>query len=276
MSAPFRPKYSLAYFGSKLRAVERVVSLARQHRAQLFVEPFAGSAVCSLNAAHHLGIDWVGFDVDERIVALHRWLGSTTRDEVVALLDEHDRRLGDIEKVQKSGGDVYVGFDIRDARYPHGFEVAMRLASASLLGTMHIHRMRRKPTRRWLDSLPAWARGAVALGGYERASAFDVEGAFFLLDPPYVGTVADYSSGADGAQERQGGGFDLARFVSWACSLRSPRVITYGADAPDVMPGFEWQPLFTRGGSAVLTGERTGSSSEEARREWYTVLPGTW
>lgn len=64
--------------------------------------------------------------------------------------------------------------------------------------------------------------------------------------------------------------------MAWVRSVRSPRVITYGADAPEVMPGLDWQPLFTRGGSAVLNGERRGSADDEARREWYTVLPSTW
>lgn len=270
MTARFRPVYGLPYFGSKLPAVGAIVQAAREVGTTLFVEPFLGSGVASLNAAHHLGVDWIGYDVDPRVIALHDWLSTASEAEVVAVLDEHDERLGPVERSTK-GKDSHVGYDVRHAGYAPGAEALLRLTGAPLLGTLHIHKMRRKPTRRWLPSLPAWRRGTAIHGSFERSASFDVPGAFFLLDPPYLGTDSDYTKGHAAVAT-----FSAARFMAWLGRLRSPRLITYGADAREVLPDLDWRPLYTRSSKPTLNGQRDASAEDEAREELYAFLPGTW
>jgi hypothetical protein len=93
---------------------------------------------------------------------------------------------------------------------------------------------------------------------YLDTAGLDTPDTLYFVDPPYLGTSANYM---DKAKKRDmTTTFDAVRFTEFVGALRCPVLLTYGSDAPETFPDFEWKvscvrkvPILRGGGTRERT-----------------------
>lgn len=229
------------YSGSK----SRLLKILPPPDSDTIVEPFAGSAAYG---AHYRPKRLVLAEKNPRLRALWNWLRSdATTDD-----------LSDLERIQFE--------DKTDARalglsLPQ--ETLLRLTTSGAyvgqLSSWTLYRQHKVNFAPLREALP-WLKSAVP----EVAADFrDVvsEPGFHFIDPPYLNTSANYVDPKEKCDA-----VALVEVLAYAAKVRG--LLTYGDDAPDVMPSLEW----TLGKTVLVPNLRRGGT--KPRREHYSVLKG--
>lgn len=209
--------------------------------AKRVVEPYLGSGGYSLNQE----IPFLGVDADPQVTDLWYWLQREgARQDLIELAARYAeiRDAGDLRKV--SG-------------LSEGARLYLKINVCSLVvgqwSSWRIYPQNQLPVWETLRALSQARRGEVHLG-----RALDVlprlrEGDVLFVDPPYVGTSANYQ------KERE---YDPQETLDLLAGVgsRYPVLFTYGDGAPEVFPGLPWEtclerevPNFRNGGTVPRT-----------------------
>ncbi len=87
-----------------------------------------------------------------------------------------------------------------------------------------------------LHALPSARRVEVQLG--DALDYAERKGDLGFLDPPYIGTRANYESDT--------GGYQPSQTLNLLGRLTIPVIFTYGDGAPDIFPGLPWEVVKKR------------------------------
>jgi site-specific DNA-adenine methylase len=205
------------------------------------VEPFLGSGAYSLSR----GMPALGFDLDERVITLWKWLQSLTSDQFRAWAVAMDLRL----QLAKTQGIV----DIRDLHLDRGPELYLSVNICSaFVGSFsrRIYNQHSLPTGNTFQCYPNLYQ--VQVKNYSAAKYIYEAGDLIFLDPPYLGTRGGYKG-----EEMSAAIMALVRNL---IQLPAPIIFTYGDGAPELFPDLKWEtlgirrpPNITHGGIMVRT-----------------------
>jgi site-specific DNA-adenine methylase len=234
------------YSGNKRRMLKY---LPAPPHGMMIVEPFAGSAAYSM-AHSQFGRKIQLAEANEDVRVLWEWLRTEATEERLIELE----KMRPKEKVQ-----------VATLKLPKPEETLMRLTcsgvytgqlSSTILYSQHsvdfsnIRRLLPVIRNQVLPLLKDY-RETVTLDG------------FMFLDPPYLGTQGNYKDKTNKIDQTIGlSDLEIRDFV---LSLKQPYIFTYGDDAPEVFPDFDWQLAMIKKVPRI----RTGGVIE--RREWFCV-----
>lgn len=210
------------------------------------VEPFAGSARYGI---HYKPEKLHLYEVNTHVYELWNWLvtSATPQD----LLDLEENR-------------PWITKSVKELNLDKARETLMRLTCSGIyvgqLSSWVMYPQHTIDFSEIRDLLP-WIQSHVNLCGNDFRQSIEhngKDGIAYFIDPPYLGTTACYidkSSGVD--HDKVLTATEIAEFV---CALSSPVIFTYGTDAPQTFPQFNWHrlkqksvPRISSGGSSVRT-----------------------
>lgn len=201
---------------------------APQHKR--VVEPYLGSGCYLLQSS----VPAVGFDVNANIIDLWLWLkNKATPDrlrELQKLLEEA------VDKDPKGKPDV------RDMGLSHGEMTYLRINVTGVyvgqLSSWKVYPQHSLPIDQTISLLPRLRDIDVRHEDAEKYTEED--GDLVFVDPPYTLTRANYKQDGKGGIEEAYAPSATVRLLS---RISSPVVFTYGTNAKDVFPEFEWEVL---------------------------------
>lgn len=214
-------------------------------------EPFLGSGAYGLNST---ASTVVGYDVNPDIITLWQFLQSTTPERLRALkevADENKDSKADIRNLGLSPGElVYLKVNVCSV-------MTGQLSSWKLYPQHHL------PVEKTAAALLKAHKVQATLGSYltmpvDRIQPEDT----VFIDPPYLGTSGNYK-----ASGKVFDGLHPTSLTEWIKALPPCHVLfTYGSDARDTFPDFDWEVACTR----KVPNLRRGGTVE--RRELFCVL----
>jgi site-specific DNA-adenine methylase len=235
-SQPFLFKYS----GNK----KDIVPLLRPRPAfKRAVEPYLGSGafICSCDAPA------LGIDINPNIIDLWTWL----RDEATP------ERLSELGNIAKEAVDKAPDKkpDVRTLGLSKGETLYLRINITSVcvgqLSSWKIYPQHKLPIAATTAILDRLKSVELVLGNED--SYVEKDGDFVLLDPPYLATTANYKQDGRGGIEE---GYDPQATVRLIRRLSCPIILTYGTNAKEIFPEFDWEvvkikkvPNLRRGGT---------------------------
>lgn len=218
---------------------------------ETIVEPFAGSMAYSLGYRPRQVILAEG---NEDVRELWNWVVSPFGCSVQQLTDLEAAKP--TEKV-----------DIRTIGLIKPAETLMRLSISGVytgqLSSYIAYPQHKFDLTRVKESLPYLQNSVDKLVRSDFRDTVDEKGLFFI-DPPYLGTKGNYIDKT--AKKDRTKGFtvqELSEFVTKVRDAGNPVLFTYGDDAPEKFPEFNW----TLAKIKKVPKIRTGGVVE--RREWY-------
>lgn len=116
-----------------------------------------------------------------------------------------------------------------------------------------------------------WIKSSVKIGGDDFAQSLEHNGdpnVLFFVDPPYLKTAPNYidkTSRKDLSNDLTTG--EINAYVS---EITSPVIFTYGSDAPEVFPDFNWDPPI----ETKVPRIRTGGTKIRLEHVYYGNWPG--
>lgn len=226
------------YSGSKWKVIEKLKSLPSHKR---IVEAYLGSGAFVLsNSAPGLGID-----SNPNIVDLWNFLKETTVE-----------RLQELEKLReeavKNAPDNKP--DVRTLNLKKGEELYLRVNVTGVyvgqLSSWKIYPKWRLPVEKTAKELERLKNIEVVLGK-AHLDYTEKDGDLVFLDPPYIGTKANYkTNGKKGIEEA----YKTQDTVDLISRLSCPVILTYGTDAPLVFPQYQWQEVLRKKVPLIRTG----------------------
>lgn len=235
-SQPFLFKYS----GNKKDIVPLLRPLPQFARV---VEPYLGSGafICSCNAPA------LGIDINPNIIDLWTWL----RDEATL------ERLNELGKIAQEAVDKATDKkpDVRSLGLSKGETLYLRINITSVcvgqLSSWKIYPQHKLPIASTVAQLDRLKSVELSLGNEE--SYVEKDGDIVFVDPPYTNTAANYKQDGKGGIEE---GYRPEATVRLIRRLSCPIIFTYGTNAKQVFPDFEWEvvkikkvPNLRRGGT---------------------------
>lgn len=213
------------------------------------VEPFAGSAAYGL---HYRPRELVLAEANTDVRGLWEWVcGEATVQDLTDLEAKKPT-----EKV-----------DARSLGLPKPQETLIRLMiSGAYVGQLSStvlypqHSLDLSGIKSMLPYLQTAVQKPVLKDFREAAS----ETGFFFIDPPYIGTEGNYIDKS--SKKNLTGGISAAELTDFITKLKQPVLFTYGDDAPETFPAFDWTLAVIRK-VPILRG---GGTRE--RREWYCKI----
>lgn len=234
------------YSGNKRRLVKLLPVPPRNTKH--IVEPFAGSMAYGMNHVKHNGY-LLGFETNTDIFNLWDWLSKSATRAEIKTLEMFLRALPDKT-------------DIPSLDIPPPHKTLARLTSAGvytgqLSSRKHYaqHKINFDEIIASLERIQSHAK--VFNQDFRESLCFgDRCDAMFFIDPPYLGTKANYIDKSKGRNLDQSvGPEDLIAFCS---ALSAPTIFTYGDGAVDMFPMFDWKvvverkvPNIRRGGTVI-------------------------
>jgi site-specific DNA-adenine methylase len=218
------------YSGNK----QRLLHLLRQPPKGPIIEPFAGSARYSLN----YDLDAILFEKNKDVYDLWDWLiNDATKKDLLEL-----EKMKQPEKV-----------DIRLLNLPKPQETLFRLTCASVyvgqLSSWISYPQHKVDFSRLISYLPQ-IKYRFTLGGTDYLQSAGLQGTYFI-DPPYMGTSGNY---IDGSNKKELNSVNLNTFTEYINSVDSPIIFTYGTDAQEVFPQYQWELVLMRRVPKIRTG----------------------
>lgn len=249
---PFR------YSGSKKRFISKLPAPPKGTRR--IVEPFAGSLAYSV---HYKPKRAIGYEVNTDVAELWRWLREEATTERLLEFEDEVRALPD-------------KYDLRELDTEPALRTLARLHTASVmvgqLSSWRHYAQHRVDFSGIADEL-SWIQSAVKLRerSFERSKKLDGEWrekrTLFFIDPPYLGTSGNYKDKTSRANRDL---IDVSAVAKFCAKLRAPAIFTYGDDAVEAFPMFEWQVFAER----RVPNIRHGGS--KLRREHVCLLNWKW
>lgn len=195
------------------------------------VEPYLGSAAFSLNCG--LDVPVIGYEINEDLYAMWQWLKVTTEDELWDLY----HLVEDLKKKELKPDTKTLGLDAGPLTYIRINVTGLIVGQLSSWGIYPQHKL---PVESTIQCLPRIRNFEIKLGEGENFQNSDDDLVF--IDPPYVGTFANYKSIKNKSIEAQYQPDDTKRLIQ---SLNCPIIFTYGTNASEIFPEYEWQLLKT-------------------------------
>lgn len=238
------------YSGSKTRFLKFYRQpVAKYHT---IVEPYLGSGSYSLN----LAAPAVGYETNASIVAMWHWLQTTSAAEL--------RDLGDCLEDWRNKQEKP---DVRDMRLPLGPETYIRINTASVmvgqLSSWKVYPQHRLPIDETARCLPRIKDIRVIHGNGEEHNP--QRGEHLFIDPPYVGTTANYLDPSAQSPNLEAIYNPLATKDLVSRSI-GPVTMTYGSNAQSLFPDYTWEHVRSR----KVPNLRSGGTVD--RTEWVSYL----
>jgi site-specific DNA-adenine methylase len=189
------------------------------------VEPYLGSGAFVLNHT----LPGLGIDVNRDVVSIWRWLQQATSTELMEL----DRKVEQSKLAELKPS-------VRDLHLLEGEQAYVRVNVCSVvvgqLSSWRIYPQFKLPIEKTTKAL-ARAKEIVVVEG-DASSYEPQDGDFVFVDPPYVGTAANYKEfGRRGIEQR----YRVEDTVMLIGKCKGPVMLTYGDGAPELFPMFTWE-----------------------------------
>lgn len=213
------------YCGNKGRLLD--LYRAPPTNTKRIVELYLGSGAFALN--HDLPA--LGIDQDARVVGLWHWLQQTTPAELLAL----DRLVSEARLLEPK-------LDIRTLPISEGARLYLKINLCGLVvgqwSSWSLYPQHKLPLDRTLKALGQAKQTEVLWGdAAQYVVSHQHPGDLVFIDPPYVGTSANYLS------EK---GYKPSDTLDWLSKITNPVIFAYGDGAPDVFPGLPWEKVKER------------------------------
>lgn len=208
------------------------------------VEPFAGSAAYGV---HYRPSRLSLCEANTDVVSLWNWLISEATEEDV-------RSLQALLAAKKAEGKK---FKLSELGLSKGPETLARLTTSGVyvgqLSSWVFYPQHTANFSELIAGLPYIKESVRVIGlDFEKMLEADVRNTLFFIDPPYVGTSANYIDKSNKGELEKS---DLRqRIVDCIQSVKAPVLFTYGDGAPEVFPEFDWQLAVQRRVPKIRTG----------------------
>jgi len=233
------------YSGNKWKVLAKLTKPLPSHKR--LVEAYLGSGAFLLsNTAPGLGID-----MNPNIVDLWNWIR-----------DIKPERLWELEKIREEAVKAAPDNkpDVRTLNLSKGEQLYMRVNVTGVyvgqLSSWKIYPKWKLPVEKTISHLERLKSIEIKLGK-AHTDYVEQDGDVVFLDPPYVGTAANYKHDAKKGIEEAYRPEDTVNLIS---RIQSPIIFTYGTDAPTVFPQYQWSevlrkkvPNIRRGGTVERT-----------------------
>lgn len=216
------------------------------------VEPYLGSGAFSLNTA----LPAVGYEINSELVAMWKWLKEATADEL--------RELNELVESHKKRT---LKPDVRDMGLDLGRQTYVRVNAASVvvgqLSSWKVYPQNSLPIEETIKCLPRLKDIEVIHGRGEAHQAQD--GDLLFVDPPYIGTVGNYveKNGLGTTIETE---YNPQHTRDFLKSARCPIMFTYGSNAREVFPEYDWHLVKT----VKVPNMKKGGTTD--RTEWVSYI----
>jgi len=213
-------------------------------RPKRIVEPYLGAGGYIISCDKPA----IGIDLNEDIITLWTWLrDEATEDRLYEIRDI-------VRKAVKQSKDDKP--DVRDLGLSPGEMMYVRVnitgAYVGQLSSWKIYPQHNLPINQTIPLLERLENVELIHGDADDYEERD--GDLVFVDPPYIDTRANYKQGGKSGIEE---GYDPASTIRLLRRISSPVIFTYGTNAPDVFPEFEWRVVLKkkvprlRGGGTV-------------------------
>lgn len=199
------------------------------------VEPFLGSGSYSLHwSSRRRDIaEVIGIDSDERLIKLWDFLKKVTPEEM--------RSFNFWWEGVRKGNKPAPKFEEVREKFGEGFALYFRINVCGIYtgqwSSYQSYTRHSLPVEETLKSSLYLDRFQVSFGDWKSVRGLLRGGDFVFLDPPYLGTFANYKDGSS---------FDPKDLVSEIIAWKVPTLITYGKGAKEIFPGLDWDFLTMR------------------------------
>lgn len=195
------------------------------------VEPYLGSAGFSLNCNHHLPV--LGYEINEDLYDMWMWLKQTNKEELLDLY----LFVEDLKKKEEKPS-------LKDISLPNGPLTYIRVNVCSVvvgqLSSWRIYPQHKLPVQDTIQCLPRLKdfeiKNELAIN-YENKTCDLV-----FIDPPYVDTAANYKSKNNKKIEIN---YTPEETIDLINKIKSPIIFTYGSNAKQIFPQYEWEVIKT-------------------------------
>ena len=191
------------------------------------VEPYLGSGAFSLR--HCEGKDVLGYEINEDLYDMWMWLKTVSPDQLIELYDF----VEDLKTKEDKP-------DLRSVNLENGPLTYLRVNVCSVmigqLSSWKVYPQHKLPVKKTIECLPLIRNFEIVLGNGEDYISKDGDLAF--IDPPYLNTTGNYKSTKNARIETS---YDPRTTVDLISRLSCPIIFTYGTNAPDIFPQFDWK-----------------------------------
>ena len=215
------------YSGSKRNLIPLMRLPASYKR---LVEPYLGSGCYALQSQGPA----LGFDVNSNIVDLWNWLKNDATPE----------RLRELQKLLEEAVDKDPNRkpDVRNMGLSHGEMTYVRINVTGVyvgqLSSWKVYPQHSLPIDQTISLLPRLKD--IDVRNEDAEKYIEQEGDLVFIDPPYTLTRANYKQdGKNGIEET----YNPSATVDLISRLTSPIIFTYGTNAKEVFPEYEWEVL---------------------------------
>lgn len=211
------------YSGNKSRLLEYYKRVPMYTKR--LVEPYLGSGAFLLNSS----LPGLGIDINSDIIMLWTWLKTTTAKE---LLDLHNL----VQETKKQDPN----FDVRVLKLPPGPELYLRINITGMyvgqLSSWSVYPQQNLPIYKTIQCLEKVRQIELIHGDATLYKHQD--GDLLFIDPPYTNTFANYKQdGKSGIEEN----YDPSSTIKLIESTNNPIIFTYGSNAKEVFPMYDWE-----------------------------------
>lgn len=228
------------YCGSK----SKMIDLFRQRPKNIkrIVEPFLGSGAYMLNSE----LNGVGYEANPRLVAMWHWLQQASSNDLVEL----SKIVEDAKQNNK--------LDVRDLHLPLGAETYVCVNVCGLvvgqLSSWKIYKRHVLPIKSTIECLPKLKDIEIIHGDAHKVLAMD--GDLMFVDPPYTDAKANYANSQYNPKDT----------IDMISRNSCPIILTFGGNAKQVFPDYEWHLAKT----IKVPNVRIGGTFE--RTEWVAYI----
>lgn len=218
------------------------------------VEPYLGSGSYILSS----DLPGIGFESNADVVAMWKWLQTTTPSELKDLYASVEALKNDPATPTKPDVRLMLGLNRGQETY---VRVNVTGVLVGQLTSWKIYPQNRLPVDQTIECLPRLKDIEVIHG-----SANDyvhLDGDCLFVDPPYLGTTGGYVEKSKGSHEASYRPDDTLRLLK---STGNPVIFTYGDGASSLFPDFDWQAVVTR----KVPNIRRGGTVD--RTEWVAYV----
>lgn len=218
------------------------------------VEPFAGSARYGI---YHNPEKLYLYEANTHVHELWRWLIEDASSE-------------DLIELQESR--ALITQNVRELNLDKARETLMRLTCTGVyvgqLCSWVMYPQHRVDFSHIAELIPFF-KESVRLEGTDFRESIKhdrEEDVMYFIDPPYIGTSGCYIDKDEKVNHDNVLSVeDIADFV---CSLKSPTIFTYGTDAPESFPMFEWHKMMEKSVPRI----KNANGTSRTRTEWTSYI----
>lgn len=186
------------------------------------VEPYLGSGAFSLNQS----LPALGFEINSALVAMWKWLKTCSPDDLIDLNEKIEMAKSQEEKP-----------NVKDMNLELGPQTYVRVNICSVvvgqLSSWRIYPQHSLPIQSTIACLPRLKN--IEIRNENAINYEHRDGDLLFIDPPYVGTIGNYKGETN--HEKEYRPEDTIRLIS---STTNPIILTYGTNAPEIFPDYEW------------------------------------